>query len=216
MGERVAEDPPLPGQQRVHEEEMGHRRGRRRHQAEPTPERDDPELERQQQLQHQPEPERRDRDAGDRDDSRELVHPRITVDGREDAQRHAEPDREEHRARHQLEGVREIPREVGRDRLACPQRASEVTAENTPKILAELDGQRPVEPVLYPDRLDHGRRRVRARGQACRVAGSHVGDRERDAQETEQHEAQQDEPPGEVAEQPTWRRSPAGRGRPHR
>jgi hypothetical protein len=45
VGERVAEDPPLAGQQRVDVQQMGHGRGRRGHQAEPAAERQEPQLE---------------------------------------------------------------------------------------------------------------------------------------------------------------------------
>ena len=202
VGERVAEDPPVAAQDRVDDEQVRDRRGWGGHEAQAAPERQDPELESQEELQHQPEPEGRDRDARDRDDARELVDPRVGTRPR--------GSRREHRARSPgasrpsrfLEGSSGVTRRDQPRPFAGPQRASEVTERTPSQILAELDGQRAIEPVLGADRLDHRGRRVRSRGEPRRVARRHVRDHERDAEQTEQHEAQQKNPPGEVAEQP--------------
>src|SRR6185503_19673232 len=112
-----------------------------------------------------------------------------------------EPDGQEHGARHELERVWKISREVRGDGLASPQGASQVAAQNSTQVLSELNVQRPIEAVLDAEGLDHRRRRVGPGGEPRRVAGRDVRDDERDAEQAEQHEAQQKAAPGEVAEQ---------------
>ena len=221
MADGVGERRPLPAQERIDQQQMGDRLRRRGGDPEAAAQRQPAEVEREQQLEHQAEPEGGQRHARHRDDARPVVDPGVLVDGRQHAERDADHDGQQQRKRHQLEGIREVPRQVVADRVAAAQRLAEIAGGEASEIAHELDAERSVEAVPGADRLAPSTRL--ASGPAARrggIAGDDVGDGERQAEQPEEHQAQEGQAPEQVLRQrrivltsPRW---PAGRGRPRR
>ena len=160
-----------------------------------------PEIERDQQLEHQAEPERGQRHARHGHHARPVIDPAVLVDGRQHPERDADHDGQQQREGHQLEGVREVARQVVADRVAAAQRLAEIAGGQALEIAHELDAERSVEAVPGADRLDHRLTRVRAGGQAGGIAGDQVRDGERQTEQPEEHQAQEGQPTEQVLRQ---------------
>ena len=217
----VAERRPLPAQKRVHQEQMGDRLRRRGGEAEPAAQRQPAEMEREQQLEHEAEPERGQRHARDRTPRATSGRPRC-------------PCRRPTACR---AGCR--PRRPAAGRASPARRYSGSTAPGRRGpccgcAATRRDRRRPGPgDSARTGRPAVGRGRTRARTvshhrlagvgagrQARGIAGDQVRDGERQAEQPEEHQAQEGQAPEQVLRQRrialTSSRSPAGRGRPRR
>jgi hypothetical protein len=157
-----------------------------RHRQQPQPDRDDED-------QRLGDHEVRDTRTDDHDPPRRAVRPRPGTHRRRDPERHRDDEgnreanhREKQRRRHPLE-------HHAQRRLGVPDRVAEVAGQRPGQEQRELDGERLVEAVRPPERLDDlGRRR---RGQE---RPSRVGRREEEGMDDERDADQDERVPGEA------------------
>ena len=102
----------------------------------------------EQQDEHQPDPEGRRRVGQQREDRDHRVGSGAHPPRRQHAQPHSQQDRQGERGQHQRQGRRQAFQDQPEDRPVVAVGVAEVELHDVPQIVAELDRQRLVEPVL--------------------------------------------------------------------
>ena len=143
--------------------------------------------------QQQAEPERRRGDPRNRQGPADLVDPAVTIDGRQDAERHAEGDRDQERGDAEFDRRRKERADVVQHRPAGADRHAEIAGQQVPDIAPVLDVDRLVEAQPFAHGFDDLFARPFPGHQACRVAGDQVGHREGDHRNPEHDENQENE-----------------------
>ncbi len=137
MVERLPEEPPLPGEERVDRVQPGLVRGRQDSRIEPVGTREPAELEEADVERDERDPERRHRDAAERDHTKGMVRGTVPAHGGDHPERDPEEGRDDDRVQRELCGRR--------DELAEIVRHGVVRERGLPEIA--LDEMLEVEPV---------------------------------------------------------------------
>ena len=116
------------------------------------------------------EPERRHCEADRRDDADAVIGRSVAVEGREDAERHRDEQRDDRAVDEQEDARPDTRADDVPHRLLEVDRRAEVAAWEPGEERAELLGERLVEAELVADALHRFRRRVRAQRDPHRVA----------------------------------------------
>jgi hypothetical protein len=213
MLDGIPEGRPLPGDERVEGVEPGDVRRREHTRIEPAPSRHPAEPEEEDVQREQRQPERRHGDPAERDEPQRMVGRPIPPDGREDAEPDADDDRDDHRRDRELRGRRRELPEVVQNGVVRLLGLAEVAVHEVLQVAEVLHRQRPVEPVVVPERRDHLRLRLRdlSEVRADRIAGNELRQRERDERDPDRQGDECGEAPHDEADQ-----RPVRQQAPHR
>ena len=187
MRHRIAQHLPIPRQQRIHGQEIGHRRHLLvKHDILPPRPRRPVQRGVEHQQAEQSEHENRQRMPGQTHHADRVIHLGALLHRGQHAQRHADERRQQDRHRGKLHRGGKEALDVLPHRMARHHGTPEIAARELAEIDPELDIQRPVEPEFEPHRRHHiGRRPVAHDGQH-RIDRHHPPDQERDQHEAEQ------------------------------
>ena len=114
------------------------------------------ELEEQQVERHQGDPEDRHGHACEADYPDQLVQPSVPRHRGDDAKPDTDHHRQDDREQRQLDGRRDVLRQVGQHRAVALLGDTEVPVQQIPEIQQVLHRQRPVKPVLMPEGRHRG------------------------------------------------------------
>ena len=201
--QRLHEDAPLAGEQRVDRVQPRHGGRRRRAGVEPVGAGEPAEPVEADVERDEGDPERRHRDAAERDDAQHVVGRAVAAHRRDDAEGDAEERGDQDGVERQLRGRGNELAEVVRDRVVRQRRLAEVSLREVLEVDRVADGQRPVEAVLVLEGRDGRRirRRLLAEVRRRRIAWHELREDEGDERDPDPEEHERREPPQEEAEE---------------
>ena len=223
MVQRLHEERPLPGEERVDRVQPGLVRRWQDSRIEPVGAREPAELEEAEVERDERDPERRHRNAAERDDTKDMVGGTVSTHGGDHSERDPEESRDDDRIQRELGRGRDELAEIVRHGVVRQRGLPEIALDEMLQVEPVPDGQRLVEAVMRLEGCNGsgiGRRLLSEVG-GHRVARHELGEHEDDERDADgeqnershapKHEAQ--EARGRTGSTPGPRRVDHGGGR---